>query len=149
MSNDANNTILIGRLVRDPELRYTPAGAAVASFTLANGYSYKKDGEKKETVSFFDCIAWSKLAEIIAEHVRKGQQLYIEGRLSQRRWSDQDGHPRSKVEIVVDKMQFLGGKKSDDKGSTPTGQPDNSMGTPADDVPPFDEHDSYDDEPPF
>lgn len=140
MSNDANKTILIGRLTRDPEMRYTPAGAAVASFTLANGYSYKQGDEKKETTSFFDCVIWGKPAEIIVEYAKKGQQLYVEGRLSQRRWEDADGNKKSKVEVVVEKFQFLGGKK---EGS---GSAESSAGTPAENVPPFDKHNAFDDD---
>jgi single-strand DNA-binding protein len=155
MANDANKTILIGRLTRDPEMRYTPAGTAVASFTLANGYSYKQGDEKKETSSFFDCVIWGKPGEFITEYAKKGQQLYIEGRLSQRRWDDQDGNKKSKIEIVVDKFQFLGGKKSDGDNSATTGTSADgaknaTTGTPADNVPSFDEHNAFsDDDIPF
>ena len=109
--SDLNRVILIGRLTRDPELRYTPAGTAVASFSLANNYSYSKDGEKKEKVSYFDCVAWSKLGEIITEHCKKGTAIAIEGRLDQQRWDDQDGQKKSKIEIVVEGFNFVGGKK--------------------------------------
>ena len=144
MGNDFNKAILIGRLTRDPELRYTPSGASVASFSLANGYSYKQGDEKKETTSFFDCIVWGKPGEIIAEYAKKGQQLAIEGRLQQRSWDDQDGKERSKVEIVVEKFQFLGGKKESGSGQSDT------PGTPADNVPPFEDHAPFsDDDIPF
>jgi len=71
MASDLNRVVLIGRLTRDPELRYTPAGTAVASFSLANGRTYSVSGEKKEQVSYFDCTAWSKLGEIITEYCKK------------------------------------------------------------------------------
>lgn len=107
MSSDLNRVILIGRLARDSELRYTPAGMAVASFTLANNRSYSTGGEKKEQVSYFDCVAWSKLGELITEYCKKGAQIAIEGRLQQRRWDDSEGNKKSKIEIVAENIQFL------------------------------------------
>jgi single-strand DNA-binding protein len=108
--SDLNRTVLIGRLTRDPELRYTPAGAAVASFTLANSKTFTQSGEKKEQVSFIDCVAWSKMGEIITEYTKKGHKIAVEGRLQQRSWDDQDGKKRSKVEVVVENFQFLESK---------------------------------------
>jgi len=110
MASDLNRVVLIGRLTRDPEIRYTPAGTAVASFPLANNRSYSASGEKKEQVSYFDCIAWSKLGEIITEYCKKGNRIAVEGRLQQTRWDDQDGKKRSRVELVVENFQFLTGK---------------------------------------
>ncbi len=111
MASDLNRIILIGRLTRDPELRYTPAGMAVASFSLANNRSYSTGGEKKDQVSYFDCVAWSKLGEIITEYCKKGKMIAVEGRLQQRRWDDQDGNKKSKVEVVVENFQFLSSGK--------------------------------------
>lgn len=123
MASDLNRVTLIGRMTKDAELRYTPAGMAVASFTLANNKSYTQGGEKKEQVSYFDCIAWSKLAEIITEYCKKGKQIAIEGRLQQRRWDDSSGNKKSKVEIVVENFQFLGGRQQDEGvGRDVTGQ---------------------------
>ena len=107
MSNDLNKVILVGRLTRDPELRYTPAGAAVCSFSLANGRTFTQGSEKKEQTSYFDCVAWSKLGEVINEYCKKGKQIAIEGRLQQRRWDDSEGNKKSKIEIVVENFQFL------------------------------------------
>ena len=107
MASDLNRVILVGRLTRDPELRYTPSGMAVASFSLANNRSYSTGGEKKDQVSYFDCVAWSKMGEIITEYCKKGKQIAVEGRLQQRRWDDQDGNKKTKVEIVVENFQFL------------------------------------------
>ena len=107
MSNNLNRVILIGRLVADPTLRHTPAGAAVCSFSLANGRSYTQGSEKKEQTSYFDCVAWSKLGELIAEYCKKGAQIAVEGRLQQRRWDDSEGNKKSKIEIVVENIQFL------------------------------------------
>lgn len=108
---DINRVNLIGRLTRDPELRYTPSGAAVASFTIANGRTFTQSGEKKEQTSFIDCVAWQKSAELIAQYVAKGHRIAVEGRLQQRSWDDQDGKKRSKVELVVDNFQFLESKQ--------------------------------------
>jgi single-strand DNA-binding protein len=107
MASDLNRVILIGRLTRDPEIRYIPAGTAVASFTIASNRTYSVAGEKKEQVSYFDCIAWSKLGEIITEYCKKGHRVAVEGRLQQTRWDDQDGKKRSRVELVVENFQFL------------------------------------------
>ena len=107
MSNDLNKVILVARLVRDPELRYTPAGAAVCSFSLANGRTFTQGSEKKEQTSYFDCVAWSKLGELIAEYCKKGAQIAVEGRLQQRSWEDSEGNRKSKIEIVAENIQFL------------------------------------------
>jgi len=115
MASDLNRVILVGRLTRDPELRYTPSGMAVASFSLANNRSYSTGGEKKDQVSYFDCVAWSKMGEIITEYCKKGKQIAVEGRIQQRRWDDQDGNKKTKVEIVVENFQFLGGKSQDEE----------------------------------
>lgn len=103
---DINKVILIGRTTRDIELKYTPSGAAVCSFTLANGRKVKD----VEQVSFIDCVAWQKTAEIIAQYVTKGNRIAVEGRLQQRSWTDGDGNKKSKVEVVVENFQFLESK---------------------------------------
>lgn len=86
MPSDLNRVMLIGRIVRDPELKYIPSGTGVANFSVANGRSYTQSGEKKESTSFFNCIAWGKLGEIIVQYCKKGQRIGIEGRLQQRSW---------------------------------------------------------------
>ena len=83
--SDLNRVIEVGRLTRDPELKYTPAGTAVASFSLAVSKTWSQNGERKEQVSFFNCIAWAKLGETIAEYCKKGHRIGIEGNLQQRR----------------------------------------------------------------
>lgn len=137
MAGDLNRTIHIGRLTRDPELRYTPAGAAVASFTIASNRTYTVNGEKKDKVSYFDCVAWSKMGEIITEYCRKGHRIAIEGRLDQRSWDDQEGKKRTKIEIVVEGFQFLtpkgeggSGESSPAAGKSTTGQ-EHGYGTDA------------------
>lgn len=124
--NDTNKVILIGRAVSDPQLRYTPNGTSVASFTLANNSSYGSGDNKKESVSYIDCVAWSKAGEIITEYLKKGKQILVSGRLNQRSWSDSDGNKKSKIEIVVEEFQFIGGKddstKSDHKAESKPGK---------------------------
>ena len=107
MASDFNRVILIGRLTRDPELRHTPSGTSVTSFTLVNNRNYTVNGDKREEVSYFDCVAWGKLGEVINEYCKKGIRIAIEGRLQQQKWEDQEGKNRSKIIIVVDNFQVL------------------------------------------
>lgn len=123
--SDLNRTILIGRLTRDPELKATPNGTSVCSFTIANGKTFTQNNEKKEQTSFFDCTAWSGLADTIAKWCKKGDRIGIEGRIAQRRWTDQEGKQKSKIEIVVENIQFLSQTKKDEQ---PT-QGDTSVGS--------------------
>lgn len=114
MASDLNRAILIGRFVKDPELRYTQNGSAVANFSIANNRTYTTAGEKKEYTSFFNCIAWGKLGEVIVQHCKKGQRIALEGRLQQRSWDDQNGNKRYTVEVVVENFQFLTPRQADD-----------------------------------
>jgi single-strand DNA-binding protein len=122
MSNDLNSCSFIGRLGRDPETRYMASGDAVTNFSIAVGESWKdKDsGEKKETVEWVRCVAWRKLAEICAEYLKKGSQVYVSGKMKTREWEDKEGVKRYSTEIVVDKMQMLGGKRD---GEAQAGEP--------------------------
>ena len=122
MASDINRIMLIGRLVKDPELRYTQSGTSIASFSVANNRSFSSGGEKKESVSFFNCVAWGKLGEIIVQYCKKGHRIGLEGRLQQRSWEDQNGNKRSTVEIVAENFQFL----------TPREGGDSDMAAPAD-----------------
>ncbi len=110
MASDINRVILIGRLVRDPELKYTQNGTAVSNFSIANNRTYSVSGDKKEQVSYFNCIAWGKSGELIVQYCKKGQRIALEGRLQQRSWDDQSGNKRQVVEIVVENFQFLTAK---------------------------------------
>ncbi len=113
MAGDINKVILIGRLVRDPELRHIPSGTPVTDFTIASNRIFSIGGEKKEEVSFIKCTVWSKAAEIIAQYCKKGQRIGVEGRLKQHSWDDQQtGQKRSSIEVVVDNFQFLSPKGS-------------------------------------
>ena len=105
--SDINRWYGIGRLTRDPELTYTQGGASVTKFSIASSYTYTKDGAKKESTSFFNCVAWGKTGEIIAQYIKKGQRIAIEGRLQQRSWDDQSGNRRTAVEIVVENFNFI------------------------------------------
>ena len=110
MANDINRIFMIGRLTKDPDLRYTQGGTSVASFSIANNRSYTAQNEKKEQVSYFNCAAWGKTGEVIAQYGKKGNRIGIEGRLQQRSWQDQSGQKRNTTEIVVENFQFLESK---------------------------------------
>lgn len=109
-SRSLNKVLLIGNLTRDPELRYTPSGSAVCTVGLATNRSWTTDeGEKKEDAEFHTIVAWNRLAEICAEYLKKGSQVYVEGRLSTREWEAQDGTKRRTTEIVANEVIFLSG----------------------------------------
>ena len=104
-----NKVILIGRLGADPEIRYTPSGAEVATFRIATSEAWtNKSGEKEERTEWHRIVAFGRLAEICGEYLNKGKQVYIEGRLRTRSWEDKDGNKRSTTEIVAARMQMLG-----------------------------------------
>ncbi len=117
MARSVNTVILLGRLTRDPELRQTPSGQSVCSFSLALNRSYKdpRTGDLVESTDFVDCVAWAQLGETIAKYVGKGRNLCIQGRLQSRSW-EQDGQKRSKLEVLVTEMTFVDGRGGDDGG---------------------------------
>ena len=107
-----NKVFLIGNLTRDPELKYTAGGTGIARFGLAVNRKYNaQDGEKKEDTCFVDITAWDKLAEACSEHLSKGRLVFIEGRLQYQSWESDDGTKRSKLEVIAQNIQFLGGKQ--------------------------------------
>lgn len=107
-----NRVQLIGNLTRDPELRYTPQGTAVCSFGLATNRSWTTDtGEKREETEFHRIVSWNKLAELCSQLCTKGRKVYVEGRLSTRTWTGQDGNQRTTTEIVIDDMILLDSKR--------------------------------------
>lgn len=111
MARSLNRVQLIGNLTRDPELRYTPSGTAVCSFGLATNRSWTTDtGEKHEETEFHRIVAWNKLAELCSQFLVKGRKVYVEGRLSTRNWTGQDGQQRSTTEVVIDDMILLDNK---------------------------------------
>jgi single-strand DNA-binding protein len=105
-----NKVMLIGNLTRDPELKYTPGNQAVCEVGLAVNRKYRtKDGEDREETTFVDCEAWGKQAEVIKQYMAKGRPLFIEGRLKLDTWEDKEGGKRSKMRVVIENFQFLGG----------------------------------------
>jgi len=117
-----NKAMLIGNLTRDPEMRYTPQGAAVCTFGIATNRDWKTDtGEKKEDVEFHNIVAWNKLAEICSQYLKKGGKVYVEGRLSTSTWQAPDGAQRNKTEVVISDMVMLDRK---------TGEPSSDIDIP-------------------
>jgi single-strand DNA-binding protein len=111
-----NKVLLIGRLTRDPEVRYTPAGVAVTEFGLAVNRNYTMpNGEKREETCFVDINVWGKRGEIAKEYLKKGRQVFVEGRLDFRSWEAQDGQKRSKLRVVADAFQFLDGGRREEQ----------------------------------
>ena len=112
MARGVNKVILIGNLGKDPETRYMPSGSAVTNLTLATSESWKdkQSGEQQERTEWHKVAMFGRLAEIAAEYLRKGSQVYIEGKLRTRKWQDKEGKDRWTTEIVADEMQMLGGK---------------------------------------
>jgi single-strand DNA-binding protein len=104
-----NKVMLIGNLTRDPELKYTPGNQAVCEIGIAVNRKYRtKDNEEREEVTYVDCEAWGKQAEVIKQYMAKGRPIFIEGRLKLDTWEDKDGGKRSKMRVVVENFQFLG-----------------------------------------
>ncbi len=117
MSRGLNKIMIIGHLGRDPEMRYTPSGRPVTTFTVATSRTWNtSDGERHTDTEWFNVVAWGNLAEICKQYLTKGQQVYIEGRLQTRHWDDADGNKHTSVEIVASEMMILG----DRRDSTPT-----------------------------
>ena len=106
-----NKLILIGNLGRAPEMQYTPSGQAVTKFSVASNRKYTTgSGEQREETEWFNCSAWGKLAETCNQYLTKGQQIYVEGRLSSRQYQTQSGETRTSLDVSVTDIQFLGGK---------------------------------------
>lgn len=132
-----SKAIITGNLTRDPELRTTPSGSSVCSFSVAVNRVYKDaSGEQKEDVSFIDCSAWGKLAEMISQYAKKGSGVLVSGRLSQRSFEGKDGVKRSRTEIVVEDFNFTGSAPSRDGSSSySSSSSDNSVSDVPDDIP--------------
>lgn len=110
-----NKVTLIGNLTRDPELRYTPNGTAVATFTVATNREWTvESGEKREEAEFTRCVAWNKLAELCSQLLSKGRKVYVEGRLQTRNWQGQDGNQRTSTEVVISDMIVLDSRRTED-----------------------------------
>src|ERR1700719_3531964 len=147
-----NKVILLGNLTRDPEVRYTPKGSAVCDLGIAINRQYTLDsGEKREEVTYVDVVLWSRLAEIAGEYLKKGRPVFIEGRLQLDTWDDkQSGQKRSKLRVIGESLQLLGGRPSsgggapaeagegeDSRGGKTTPPPKAGAAEPDDDEIPF------------
>lgn len=123
MAKSVNKVILIGNLGKDPEVKYTPSGTAVAKFSLATNERYKdKSGEWQDRTEWHNIVAWQRLAEIVGEYVKKGNKLYIEGRLQTSSWDDKEsGQKKYKTEIIAHDLVLLGGRgeAADHEGGAP------------------------------
>jgi single-strand DNA-binding protein len=112
MGRDLNKVMIIGHLGRDPEMRFTPSGRPVTTFTVATNRTWNTgDGERHAETEWFNVVAWGNLAEICKQYLNKGQQVYVEGRLQTRRWEDSEGVKHNNVEIVASEMMVLGEKR--------------------------------------
>ncbi|MFC1587337.1 single-stranded DNA-binding protein [Planctomycetota bacterium] len=108
-----NKVFLLGRLTRDPELRYTKSGIPVAEFTIAVNREYTDSKNKRVSKAcFVDVLAWRRTAELVSQYLGKGSELFVEGRLEYETWESNDGHHRSKIRVVAESIQFLGGRKT-------------------------------------
>jgi single-strand DNA-binding protein len=146
MARGINKVIIVGNLGQDPETRYMPSGAAVTNFTVATNESWKdkQTGEQKERTEWHRVAMFNRLAEVAAEYLRKGSQVYIEGKLRTRKWQGQDGQDRYTTEIIADEMQMLGGRGGA-SGGGPSGGSQQGGGS----APPQPGPDDFDDDIPF
>lgn len=118
MGRDLNKVMIIGHLGRDPEMRFTPSGRPVTTFTVATNRTWSTgDGERHSETEWFNVVAWGNLAEICKQYLTKGQQVYVEGRLQTRRWEDSEGVKHSNVEIVASEMMVLGDKRENSQSN--------------------------------
>ena len=152
MARGVNKVILVGNLGKDPEVRFAPSGSAMANITVATTESWKdkQTGEKQEKTEWHRVVFFNRLAEIVGEYLKKGSQVYIEGRLQTRKWQGQDGQDRYTTEIVASEMQMLGGRPgggSDTAWNTQQqAAPAQQQAAPQASTPPSDD---FDDDVPF
>lgn len=134
-----NKIMLIGNLGRDPEFQVTPEGTPVAKFSLAVNRTFTVKGEKKEETEWFNIVTWSKLAEICEKYLHKGSKVYIEGRLTQRKYTDREGAQRTAVDVIASDMKMLDTKASSGGSGNYSGgsQTQNYGNTQSDDFDPF------------
>ena len=149
MARGVNKVIIVGNLGQDPETRYMPSGSAVTNFTVATNESWKdkQTGEQKERTEWHRVSMFNRLAEVAAEYLRKGSQVYIEGKLRTRKWQGKDGSDRYTTEIIADEMQMLGGRGGGGGGGFGGG--DQGGGNKGGGAPPQPGPDDFDDDIPF
>ncbi|MCP4300360.1 MAG: single-stranded DNA-binding protein [Gammaproteobacteria bacterium] len=150
MARGVNKVIIVGNLGQDPETRYMPSGSAVTNFTVATNESWKdkQTGEQKDRTEWHRVAMFNRLAEIAAEYLRKGSQVYIEGKLRTRKWQGKDGNDRYTTEIIADEMQMLGGRGGSGGGGNFGGGGGGGRGG-SDNAPPQPGPDDFDDDIPF
>jgi len=146
-SRGVNKVILVGHLGRDPEVRYSANGAAIANVSVATSESWKDktSGEAQERTEWHRVVFFGRLAEIVGEYLKKGSQVYVEGRLQTRKWQDKEGQDRYTTEIVANDMQMLGGRGGGDRGMGDSDTGGGGGGGKGSQVPPAD----FDDDIPF
>jgi single-strand DNA-binding protein len=153
MARGINKVILVGNLGKDPEIKYTASGGAIANLTIATSDSWndKQTGEKVEKTEWHRVVAFQRLAEIMGEYLKKGSQVYIEGKLQTRKWQDQSGQDRYTTEIVANDMQMLGSRGGDAGGQSQGGGGGfrKNTSSPAEPAKPAYENDFADDDIPF
>ncbi len=134
MARGFNKVTLMGNLTRDPELRTTQNGNSVCNFSLAVNRTWRNaDGEQQEEVDFIDCVAWGKAGELIEQYTSKGRPLLVSGRLKQDTW-EQEGNKRSKLEVVVEDFNFVGGGGDESGGTSNSNSKPQSSNSKSDDV---------------
>ena len=160
MARGINKVILVGNLGKDPEIRYSASGAAIANITIATSDNWKdkQTGEKQERTEWHRVVFFNRLAEVVGEYLKKGSQVYVEGRLQTRKWQDKDGQDRYTTEIVASEMQMLGGRGGsavpDQSSNAGSGAPDRTQRPSAHPAPPDSQDnsggfDNFDDDIPF
>jgi single-strand DNA-binding protein len=124
MAGSVNKVILVGRVGRDPEVRYISSGAPVATFSVATDESFKsRNGEQQQHTEWHKVVAWNKLAEICGEYLTKGKLVYIEGSIRSRQWEDQSGNKRTSYEIIARNMQMLGSRADSERAGAGASRP--------------------------
>ena len=148
MARGVNKVILVGNLGKDPEVRYAPSGQAIANINIATSESWKdkNTGEKQEKTEWHRVVFFSRLAEIVGEYLKKGSQIYVEGRLQTRKWQDKEGKDRYTTEIVANEMQMLGSKSG---GTTASFDQSQQPQQPAPATSGGSSNDDFDDDIPF
>jgi single-strand DNA-binding protein len=136
MAGTVNKVILIGRLGKDPEIKYTQSGTAIARFSLATDETYKdQSGERQQRTEWHNIVAWDKLADICGQYLNKGKQVYIEGKLQTRSWEDKEGNKRNTTEIRADTMVMLGSRGEGGTGGGTGGGEKTGSASPASNSP--------------
>ena len=148
MARGVNKVILVGTLGQDPDTRYTPSNAAVAYLSIATNETWKdkQTGEQKEKTEWHRVVMFNRLAEIATEYLRKGSQVYIEGKIQTRKWEDKEGNDRYTTEVVANEMQMLGGRSVGNTESSSYSNNDNQSAPKSDNA---DSSDDFDDDIPF